>query len=119
MWTLQVFIWLSFVATFQSLETDIKLKNQFVAGLFPDFNLCQIYPPVSFTRDNRFFTGAKPNPEVSGYVRYIVLHKCRWANKQDSLYSTYLNKAYECEDTKFVQVSASYLGKVYTRNAKK
>ena len=93
------------VANSSQLETTvIKLNNQYLPGIFPDYNLCQIYPPVSFKQDGKLFTGAKPNFDNHDNLRYIVLHKCRRSSKQDSLYDTYLNKAFECEDTRFVQV---------------
>ena len=88
------------------LETsvEVKLKSQYLPGIFPNFNLCQIFSPVSTKNDEKLFTGAKPNSEINQHVRYIVLHKCRWSSKQDTLYGSYLDKAYECEDTSFVQV---------------
>ena len=92
------------VSNSSPLETVVKLNSQYLPGLFPDFNLCQIFEPVSVKNDGKIFTGAKPNVELNDHVRYVVLHKCRWSSKQDNLYRPYLNKAYECEDTSFVQV---------------
>ncbi len=64
---------------------------------------------MTFKDDGKFFTGAKNTPEINSHVRYIVLHKCRWTAKQDNLYGPFLNKAYECEDTSFVQVNNTLL----------
>ena len=90
-------------------ETSVQFKRQFLSGIFPNYNLCQIFAPVSDNGDNKTFTGAKANRDISAHVRYIVLHKCRKSAKQNNLYGPFLNKAYECEDTSFVQVMIQYL----------
>ena len=97
-------IQLVLVSNSTPLETSVQLNRQFLPGLFPNYNLCQIFSPVSKSDDGKFFTGAKANGDINEHVRYIVLHKCRWSAKQDNLYGPFLNKAYECEDTSFVQV---------------
>ena len=102
-------IQLVLVSNSTPLETSVQLNRQFLPGLFPNYNLCQIFSPVSIKDDGKFFTGAKNTPEINSHVRYIVLHKCRWTAKQDNLYGPFLNKAYECEDTSFVQVNNTLL----------
>merc|ERR1739844_148887 len=97
-------IQLVLVSNSTPLETSVQLNRQFLPGLFPNYNLCQIFSPVSNSDDGKFFTGAKANGDINEHVRYIVLHKCRWSAKQDNLYGPFLNEAYECEDTSFVQV---------------
>ena len=102
-------IQLVLVSNSTPLETSVQLNRQFLPGIFPNYNLCQIFSPVSIKDDGKFFTGAKNTPEINSHVRYIVLHKCRWTAKQDNLYGPFLNKAYECEDTSFVQVNNTLL----------
>ena len=85
-------------------EITIQFKNQYLSGIFPDYNLCQIFSPVTGSSGTRYFQGARPVANVSENVRYIVLHKCRYTSKQDDVYQPMLNRAYECEDTNFVQV---------------
>ena len=85
-------------------EIAIQFRNQYLSGIFPDYNLCQIFSPVSGSTRSRYFQGARPVANVSQHVRYIVLHKCRYSSKQDDTYQPLLNRAYECEDTDFVQV---------------
>ena len=103
-------IFVCIVSLSEQFEIEIGLNNQYISGIFPDLNLCQIFTPISVENDNKIFFEAKPNLDVSKHVRYIVLHKCRWSSKQDSFYGPYLNKAFECEDTRFVQVSAILTG---------
>jgi hypothetical protein len=85
----------------------IKFTNEFIPGLLRDYNLCQIYKPLSLEGDGKLFTGSKTNnPEsISGHVRFIVLHKCRYSSQQDTFYGSFINRAFECEDTRFVQVN--------------
>ena len=85
-------------------EIPIQFQNQYISGLLPDYNLCQIFRPVAGSSGTRYFQGARPVSNVSEHVRYIVIHKCRWSSRQKEFYQPYVNKAYECEDTDFVQV---------------
>lgn len=93
------------IASSSQLELEVKLNNQYVTGWFSDYNLCQIYTPVSVQNDGKFFTGVRANQNITENVRYMVLHKCRWSSRQDGFYGPFLNQAFECEDTRFVQVS--------------
>ena len=94
------------------LQLEIGLNDQplpFTFGLFPNYNLCQILSPVSVNNDKKIFVDARPNLNVLKNVRYIVLHKCQEKSNQDSFYGPYLNRNFECEDTRFVQVGTQIL----------
>ena len=93
-----------FVSSTKPSEIPIQFQNQYISGLLPDYNLCQIFRPVAGSSGTRYFQGARPVSNVSEHVRYIVIHKCRWSSRQKEFYQPYVNQAYECEDTDFVQV---------------
>ena len=85
-------------------EIPIQFRNQYISGLIPDYNFCQIFRPVGGSSGGpRYFQGARPVSNVSEHVRYIVIHKCRSTIKSE-FYQPFVNQAYECEDTDFVQV---------------
>ena len=94
-----------FLQTVLPKEIEIALNSQYISGIIPDYNLCQIFRPISEENDQRLFYQAVPNEHVSKNVRYIVIHKCRWSTNQDTFYGPFLDRSFECEDTRFVQVS--------------
>ena len=94
-----------FLQTVLPKEIEIALNSQYISGIIPDYNLCQIFRPISEENDQKLFYQAVPNEHVSKNVRYIVIHKCRWSTNQDTFYGPFLDRSFECEDTRFVQVS--------------
>ena len=81
----------------------VQLDQEFVAGLWLETNLCKIVePPVD--RIGSFWIGMNRIPETtSSKVRFMVVHQCRRSTPQ-GLFKNFLQRAFECEDTRFVQV---------------
>ena len=82
----------------------LKLGNEFIPGLFPDYNLCKIFAPISYHNDAKYFVGASPSGETAKEARFVLIHKCRPASRQ-TLYNSFLRRAYECESRDFLPVS--------------
>ena len=93
-----------------SLPYQLELKltnNKYFDEEMTDYNLCQVYEPISEEKQNysRLFTKVMPNTEISDHVRFIVLHKCQTPEDDENLFEPHLNQTYMCQDTRFVQVS--------------
>ena len=94
----------------------VQLDQEFVAGLWLETNLCKIFEPpvdrsghfwIGFNRINRFnkINQFDRIPETtSSKVRFMVVHQCRKSAPQ-GIFKNFLQKAFECEDTRFVQVN--------------
>ena len=85
-------------------QLEINLSDYSIPEYATDYNLCQIFEPLSIENDNKIFTNAVPNSYSYDIVRYIVLHKCQWSTNQKQFYQPFLNHTYKCEDTKYVEV---------------
>ena len=89
-------------ATEETKILRLQMKNEFVPGLGFDSNLCRLFqPPVD--RAGNFWVGMKSLPETNRKARFIVVHQCKKTIPQ-GLFNNYLHNAFECEDSRFVQV---------------
>ena len=80
----------------------LQMKNEFVTGIGFDSNLCRLFqPPVD--RAGNFWVGMKSLPETNLKARFMVVHQCK-KTIPEGLFKNYLHNAFECEDSRFVQV---------------
>ena len=80
----------------------VQLDREFVSGLSSDASLCKVFqPPVN--RAENFWVGMKPIPEMSPKARFVVVHRCR-KSVSASAFKKFLQKSFDCEDNRFVQV---------------
>ena len=80
----------------------VQLDREFVSGLSSDASLCKVFqPPVN--RAESFWVGMKPIPEMNPKVRFVVVHRCR-KSLSASAFKKFLQKSFDCEDNRFVQV---------------
>lgn len=91
-----------------SVVDDYKLyqfQDEFVPGLFPDYNLCQVFEPPAHleAEDSLRFVGMAPVKSMDYHVRYVVIHECR-DTIRPSFYKRFMGGAWECEAARFIPV---------------
>lgn len=84
-------------------NVTLQLHEEFVPALTLDFNLCKVFQPMPKSSD-RFWIGHRALKSTSKRARFMVVYQCQ-KTSVESIYNGFLQRAFECEDTRFTQVS--------------
>jgi len=102
---LNMYIAFSANVKFDSRESVIfKINDGFISGLTQDLNLCKVFQPPLLSIGH-FWMEMKPLLSTNQHVRFMVLHQCQKPTVE-GIFNNFLQKAFECEDSNYAQVTA-------------